>query len=211
MVSWLTRVPPRFAALLMLAACGRSGTYYDSDQSTRYGAPVFAWDSLASCQVPPPSTEATRPVMVHVGSIPMQIGVPEGWAQDQPSAVTADDAPRSWSDPANEAWLAVGQLELDAAIPARDARLYISDQYVDENGHLIVQVCEPCLQITHRCQATIGGRRALVTEGNYLNRTAQMTVLWPQGNGQWLAVEAGATDSMRLPVLRARVRRVEFK
>ena len=211
MASWAARFILVFAASLMLTACGRAGAYYESDHAPRYGAPIFSWDSLASCQVPLPSTEATRPVMVRVGSTPLQIGVPEGWAQDTPSTVTADDAPLSWSDPANEAWLGVGQLELDAEIPARDARLYISDRYFDENGHLIVQVCGPCLEITHRCEATVGGRRALVTEGNYMGRTAQVTVLWPQANNRWLAVSAVAIDSLALPDLRARVRRVEFK
>ncbi len=200
-----------FVASLTLAACSAAGAYYDSDERARWGPPIFSWDALASCHVPPPSSETTQPWPVEIGSMRLRLGVPEGWAQDTPSVAVEGDVPRSWSDPASEAWLGVGQLELDASVPARDARLYISNRSLHADGDTIVHLCGHCLEITHRCKATIGGRRALVTEGNFMGRTVQVTVLWPQANNHWLAIGAGAIDSTTLPELRARVRRVEFK
>ena len=211
MVSPATRLVLVFVASLTLAACSATGAYYESDERPRLGPPIFSWDALASCQVPPPSTENTQARPVEVGATRLRLGVPEGWVQDTPSVAAADDTPRSWSDPANEAWLGVGQLELDASIPARDARPYISNKHLHADGDTIVQLCGPCLEITNRCKATIGGRLALVTEGNFMGRTAQVTVLWPQATNRWLAIGAGAIDSTTLPELRARVRRVEFK
>jgi hypothetical protein len=173
--------------------------------------PIFSWDTLAACAADRGASEVSHDEVLEFPRVRVRLSVPSTWMKDQALLAESHRDSYSWADTLAGEWLAVDILPLHASSPPRGAAFYLTDRFLDARGDTVIAMCPHCLHIRLRCQAAIGGRQALLTEGTYGPRTSVVTALWPVASGRWLAVQAGGADSTVLPKLHARVRQIWFE